>query len=36
MKKIILAISILGVLIINMIGFKKYLARKNVMSNAEL
>ncbi|MGW9817392.1 hypothetical protein ACUXGO_002583 [Staphylococcus cohnii] len=36
MKKFILAISIVGVLIINTVGFKKYLARKNVMSNAEL
>lgn len=36
MKKIILAINIVGVLIINMVGLKKYLARKNVMSNAEL
>lgn len=36
MRKIILTVSIVGVLIINMVGFKKYLARKNVMSNAEL
>lgn len=36
MRKIILTVSIVGVLIINMVSLKKYLARKNVMSNAEL
>ena len=36
MKKFILPIVIIGVIVLKIYGLKKYLARKNNMSNAEL
>ena len=36
MKKIILPVVIVGVIVLKLYGLKKYLAKKNNMSNAEL
>ncbi len=36
MKKFILPVVIIGVIVLKIYGFKKYLAKNNNMSNAEL